>query len=380
MLDLLHRIDRIRFDDLTLNIIFFRDVRSHRRRVSAPPMSAVNYDPNANREQYLQAFDEFKQRGSQYNQLTIKEDSEENGSQSTTDTATNKGTNETEGESHQSEPGKTIRHSMPNKVSRSMLNRSLYKKTNTPNNTSVMSENNNTIYVNEIIDFEGNCINDASFGATGQSPPKTFYRNNSNPFSPDAKRTEKVKCESSAKTSVKKLEESRQRARSKILRYIRPNAKAESTSNGSGEYKSYDFNFNLSDGDEEEKLTIKKSNGQDIPTNVYEEIVNIFGDVVQHHASFDQQMEKHNSPAKSRTGNELCGVSGISALSAFTSFRQCEGVIDDNFGFLNESKWNDYSGDESEPYAAEDQEVNVEVRDLDKSAVPLTPQHGEFVK
>lgn len=145
-------------------------------------MSAVNYDPNANREEYLQAFDEFKQRGSQYNQLTIKEDSKgQSEGQSTdnaTNLATNKGTDETEGESssHQSKSGKTIRQSLPNKMSRSFSNRSLHKKTNTPNNTSVISENNNTIYVNELLEFEGNCINDSSFGAAApvQVLPKHF--------------------------------------------------------------------------------------------------------------------------------------------------------------------------------------------------------------
>lgn len=357
-------------------------------------MSAVNYDPNANREEYLQAFDEFKQRGSQYNQLTIKEDSEGQSEGQSTDDAINKGTNETEGESssHQSKSGKTIRHSLPNKMSRSLLNRSLHKKTNTPNNTSVVSENNNTIYVNEILEFEGNCINDSSFGAAGPSPPKTFYRNNSNPFPSDTKRTEKVKAESSAQKPEKKLEEARQRACGKLLSYIRPKAKTESNSSGgsgSGAYKSYDFSSTLSD---EEEFTIKKSNGQDIPVDVYDEIVNIFGDFVQHNVAHDQrQIEKHNSPVKPANvsgPSDIGGISGIGALSAFsalgaafTSFRQCEGMIDENFGFLNESKWNDYLADESECYGAEGgevQHVNVEVTDLDISSIAGT-QHGKLI-
>lgn len=347
---------------------------SHRRRESAPPTSEVNYDPNANREQYLQAFDEFKQRGSLYNQLTIREESEENGSQST-DSARNKVTNENEGEttkhySKSGKAGKTVRHSLPNKMSRSSLNGSSHKKTNTPNSTLIIPENNNTIYVNEIIEFEGNnCMIDTSFGATDQSPPKTFYRNNSNPFPSDGKKPEKVKSDTSARKPHKTLEESRQRACGKLLRYIRPKAKTDPSSSSSGEYKQYDLEATLSDDDE---IILKKSNGQDIPIDVYDEIVNVLGNVVTRNASYDQlkHQMKQNSPAKPTMVEN--GISGISQLSEFTSFRRCEGVVDDNFGFLNDTEWNNCLGDESESDMSDDQEINV------KDMMPIN-QHGQFI-
>lgn len=347
-------------------------------------MSAVNYDPNANREQYLQAFDEFKQRGSKYNQLTIKEESEENGSQST-DQDVNEATKEIDAKSINHQPnvksklGKPKRHSLPNKMSRSLANASSHQKTNTPN-TSVITENNNTIYVNEVLSFENNCVNDSSFGAAGESPPQKFYRNNSHPFPGASKKTDKVKTKSPVQRT-NKIEESRQRACG-ILRFIRSNSKKEPTSSSSGAYKPYDLNSSLSN---DLDRSPKKSNGQDIPIDVYDEIVNIFGNVVRNNVPNDEgtrQTIKQNSPVQSpvkSTVKSPVKSRNVSGLSAFASFRQCEGMIDENFEFLNDSQWNSYLRDESESFTGHRQ-INVQVTDLDNSMNPGPSNHcGKFI-
>lgn len=51
----------------------------------------------------------------------------------------------------------------------------------------------------------------------------------------------------------------------------------------------------------------------------------------------------------------------------FTSYKQCEGVIDEHFGFLNESQWNNYFADESASNVTEDRQRNNQITDLDMS-------------
>lgn len=268
----------------------------NRRRFSAPPLSRspIKYDPNANRTQYLQDLGEFKQRGSLYKSTVKKENGE---------------------------------------------------------SMSAVSENNNEMYTSEIIEFENNCISDSFFGATGNSPPQKFYRNNSNPFPSAMKKQEKVKAKSPIRKIQKRIEDSRQRTCGKIFNYIRTNGKKQSESDSSGAYRQYDLDSSLSDVEK----TPKKLKRQDIGSDVYDEIANILGDIVDFKIAHGKENRRTDpSPVNSR--NE----------SGLTSYKRCEGVIDDNFRFLNECQWS-YFADESASNLTEDRRRNIQITDLDKS-------------
>lgn len=335
-------------------------------------MASEKYDPNAHRPEYLQAFDEFKQRGSLYNQLIIREERQESGSR-TPNTPTDQ-SNSNGAQHDQSEAMK--QRSLPNKMSRSVFSPSTQRKSKTANNTLAVNENNNSIYVNEILEFEDNCINDESFGgATNQSPPKTFYRNNSNPFSPNAQKSVKVPFESSSvpmqsefKSPAKasKIEQSRQRACKKLLSYVQPKAKSETSSNSSGAYRSYDLDSSV---DAEGELKI--SNGRSIPLETYNEIANAFGDFTQRNGVYEVR-DKHNNSQNSSVSQP--NDHGFSSPSALNSYRRCEGVIDENFRFLNDTKWNHTEESELNNHGGS----NIQVTDLDESAGRLS-EYGKSI-
>ncbi|XP_037041366.1 uncharacterized protein LOC119078051 isoform X2 [Bradysia coprophila] len=387
-----------------------RHARLSKRRQSAPE----NYDPDANRVEYLQAFGEFKERASLYKQSTNREGSEATGSQST-NTATDQSNSNGYQQQDQPKSGTTKGYSLPNKIARSLFGGSPRRKTNTANNTLAVNENNNSIYTNEILEFDGNCINDGSFVATAQSPPTSFYKNNSIPFSPSAQRSMKIQSElssapirskassapiqaetlsapiqaeassapiqaeassapiqaeassapiqaeaSSAPKTVSKIEEARQRAYKKLLDYIRPKAKSGNASNSSGAYRQYDL-----DSSDVEERTLKKSNGQDIPQETYNEIASAFEDMAQLNGYVPRnERDIHNNSYNSRAMQSFeHGITGISPLSEFSSYRRCEGLIDENFGFLDDTKWGKNCMDESDLCTANDEALGMRVKD-----------------
>lgn len=354
-----------------------------------------------------------------YNQLPTTEESEETCSQNTNTKTTTDHSDSTVTQPYQPKPGTSGRHSLPNQKTRSIFGGSTRRKTNTANKTLAVNENNNDIYVDEVLDFESNCINDSSFGATNQSPPKEFYKGNSHPFSPKAQRpvniqsaistapiqsgslsapiesaTSKTPVESesssaptesgssSPRKTITKIEESRQRACQNLLDYLRTKADSTNSSNSSGAYRHNDLD-SISLGGEDK--TPKKSRGQDIAKNTYDEIVNAFGDMAQRNDVHDDRdtnnspvPEPNNSPLPQTIGHEL---SGRSPLSAFVSFRRCEGLINENFKFLDNTEFRKYCMDDSESGARNEPSIQADDSDAtDLSALATRfMEHGKFI-
>lgn len=273
---------------------------------------------------------------------------------------------------------KKIRHSLPGRMSRSFLTKSFKKNAkkhqlNNSNDAANQSNNSNTIYEDEIKEFEKNHCNNNNNTRVDQnttysinSPPGKFFRVNSNPYRP---------------SSPKKCNELLQQRASSYAYAARRQNVAQKTDSGSsgvssGNYENFDLNLNSSSSiDDAASLLLRRSrrsSSQRGRTQImkaadsmnlykrpqlYECDFNKHGDLVEYALPYDQPMPSRSYISSSET-----------SYAESNRLTNTETVIDDNFDFLNDTKNRSINLVTDEDKANRSQIVRRHtITDLDKS-------------